>query len=279
MKNQFLTESDFYKNLELEITSAIYTYNQRKRDRMKDNSLAKFDFTYISDTKDKLQSLGNVLIENYGYEIDSIEKVEGLYELIGYSIEFPVNKDNLIYWVVDLYCKGCEFDCKLDSYGAMENPNQQIFPRMEAKLYDEYFDLAMEAYDNRNLGMAFINLSIAIKINSNDPNAWYSRAIVKENLCDFKSAREDYDIAINLAPDFTDRAANKDESGEHLSAIQDYTLAINLEPQNAAAYFNRGNSKFNIADKQGACEDWRKASALGDFEAQKKIDQNCKSES
>jgi tetratricopeptide (TPR) repeat protein len=282
MSNKFFIQSEFYANLEHEIICAMDTYERRQESGMKDNSLAKFDFTYVSDTIDKLQLLADFLIDNYGYEIDSIKKREGLYELIGYSVEFPVDKDNLIYWVVDLYCKGYEFDCKLDGYGAMENSNQQIFPKIEAKRYDEYFDLAMTSYDNRNFGMAFVNLSIAIKIDPNDPNAWYSRAIVKEDLYDSKSARKDYDMAINLAPDFTDaiinRAANKDESGEYLSAIQDYTLAIKLQPQNAAAYFNRGNSKFNIADKQGACADWRKASELGDIDAQKNIDRNCKSE-
>jgi len=94
-----------------------------------------------------------------------------------------------------------------------------------------------------------------------------------------KSARTDYDKAIELAPDFIDavvnRAANKDEAGEYHDAVKDYTIAIELEPQNAMAYFNRGNSKFNLNDKRGACEDWHTAKDLGASYAQERIDQNC----
>ena len=42
------------------------------------------------------------------------------------------------------------------------------------------------------------------------------------------------------------------------------------------AYFNRGNSKFNKGDKEGACNDWTNAKELGADYAQERIDNNCK---
>lgn len=279
MQNRFFTQSDFNKNFGKEMESALSVYEQRQKSGMKDYSMALYDFVFISDTEQKLQSLGKLLSEDYNYQIKPVTKHADYYELAGDSTGFPVDEINLMYWALDLYCKGYEFDCKLDGYGAIGNPGKQTFPDMDITLYDHYFDLAMEAYGKKNLGMAFIHLSTAIKINAGDPNAWFSRAVVRDELYTWKSARKDYDKAIELAPDFLDaivnRAANKDEAGEYLSAIEDYTMAIELAPQNAMAYFNRGNTKFNISDKKGACEDWHIAEKLGANYAQKRINDNC----
>jgi tetratricopeptide (TPR) repeat protein len=161
----------------------------------------------------------------------------------------------------------------------MSDPKNQNFPDLNISLYDHYFELAMAAFGKRNLGMAIIHFSTAIRINAADPNSWYSRAIAKDELYTWKAARKDYDKALELAPDFTDaiinRAANKDGAGEYDDAIKDYNRAIELEPQDAMAYFNRGNSKFNKGDKKGACEDWAKAKELGAEYAQERIDKSC----
>lgn len=279
MPNTFHTQYDFNTYFGKEMVSATSVYEHRQKSGMKDNSLAVYDFIFISDAYEKLKSLGDFLSSNYNYQIREITYRDGYYELAGDSMQFPVDEENLLYWAIDLYCKGYEFDCKLDGYGATGDPNNQIFPDLNASRYDEYFELAMEAYNHRNLGMAFIHFSTAIKINARDPNAWYSRAIIKDELYTWKSARRDYDKAIELAPGFTgaivNRAANKDEAGEYADAIKDYTTVIELEPQNSMAYFNRGNSKFNLNDKKGACKDWHLAKGLGASYAQDKIDKNC----
>lgn len=281
MPNTFHTQSDFNANFGKEMASAISVYEVRKKNGSNDNSLAVYDFIFTSDTKQKLILLGEFLSQNYDYKIKPITRNEDHYELTGDSTEFPVDEENLMYWALDLYCKSYEFDCQLVGYGAMGGPNNQTIANLTAEQHDMYFDLAMAAYDKRNLGMAFIHLSTAIKINPNNPDAWYSRAVVKDELYTWKSARRDYDKAIELASDFTDaivnRAANKDEAGEYDDAVKDYTTAIALEPQNAMAYFNRGNSKWNLNDKKGACEDWHVAKNLGADYAQERIDENCNS--
>jgi tetratricopeptide (TPR) repeat protein len=280
MQNRFFTKAEFNNKFGKEMVSATIVYERRKESEMQEYSLATYDFAFISDTKEKLELLGSLLKENYGYKIGEVTKVDDYWEISGDATEFPVDENNLMYWALGLHCKGYELDCKLDGYGAMGNPKNQKFPDLQTHDSDYYFELAMEAYNKGNLGMAIIHFSTAIKINPNDPNSWYSRAIVKDELYTWKAARRDYDKAIELAPDFIsaiiNRAANKDEAGEYDEAIKDYTKVIELEAENKMAYFNRGNSKFNIDDKKGACEDWNKAKELGADYAQERIDEHCK---
>ena len=280
MGNRYFTQNQFNDNFDKEMVSASEVYEQRKKSGIKNYALATYDFIYISDSKNKLDSLGHFLTINYGYKTGETKKAKGYWELKGDATEFPVDEDNLMYWALDLYCKGYEFDCKLDGYGAMADPKNQDFPKMDTSLDDHYFELAMEAYNKQNLGMAIIHFSTSIKINPKNPNSWYSRAIAKDELHTWKAARRDYDKAIELAPNFisaiVNRAANKDEAEEYDEAIKDYSKAIQLDPKNAIAYFNRGNSKFNRDDKKEACEDWIKAKELGADYAQERINDHCK---
>jgi len=279
MENSFFTKTEFHNKFSKEMASAISVFEQRKKSGMQDNALATYDFNFISDTKGKLDALASFLTNNYGFKIGDIIKRDDCWEISGDATEFPVDENNLMYWALDLYCKGYEFDCKLVGYGAMGDSQHQVFPNMDASQADHYFDLAMESYNKRNLGMAIIHFSTAIKINPNDPNSWYSRAVIKDELHTWKAARRDYDKAIEIAPDFIDaivnRAANKDEAGEHQEAIGDYSKAIEMDPQNEMAYFNRGNSKLKIKDAKGACDDWHKAKELGAPYAQARIDVHC----
>jgi Flp pilus assembly protein TadD len=48
-----------------------------------------------------------------------------------------------------------------------------------------------------------------------------------------------------------------------MGAISDYNKAIELDPNNASAYYNRAISKYYTNDLNGACEDARKSSSLG----------------
>lgn len=42
------------------------------------------------------------------------------------------------------------------------------------------------------------------------------------------------------------------------------------------AYFNRGNSKLQLSDQTGACEDWKKARDLGDEDANARLHEYCR---
>lgn len=283
MQNTFFTRNQFNKDFGKELASAFDVYSSRKNSGLNDWSIAAYDFIFISDTKEKLENLADFLTKNYSYTTNKVTRTDNLWELTGDAIPFAVTEETLRYWALDLYKKGLEYDCRLDGYGAMGDPQNQIFPERNASKFDSYFEAAMQTYNLRNLGQAFINFSLAIESNPHDPDAWYSRAIVRDKLETWKAARRDYDKAIEIAPNFVsaivNRAANKDYAGEYDSAIADYDTAIAFDPQNAMAYFNRGNSKLNKGDTTGACSDWQKANELGDQTARSRIDEYCKSPS
>jgi len=280
MVPRFVSEEEFNKNFDKEMASACEVYERRKEIGITDYTLATYDYDFISDKKENLDALGNFLTNNYGYKVNEVQRENEYWILTGDTTEFPVDESNLMYWALDLYCKGYEFESKLVGYGSFDDPQNQKFPDMDMALNDHYFELATDAYNKRNLGMAFIHFSTAIRIDPSNPDAWYSRAIVREELHTWKSARGDYDKAILLAPDFVDalvnRAANKDEAGEYKEAIVDYNKVIELDPGNEMAFFNCGNTKFNIKDFKGACEDWNSANQLGADYAQNRIDKHCR---
>ncbi len=68
MPNTFYTKSDFNTNFGKEMASAVSVYEHRQKSGMKDNSLATYDFIFISDTEQKLKLLSEFLVANYNYQ-------------------------------------------------------------------------------------------------------------------------------------------------------------------------------------------------------------------
>ncbi len=284
MKNQFYTWDDFAQNFGREMVSAEQVYDRMLKGGLKNFSLCNFDFHFQSNQKQNLERLSEFLKTHYSYKIKSIKTVDNLWELTGITNEIPVTNNNLLYWALDMAKRGYEFDSQLDGYGAPFDPQNQKFPIFKKSKEDYYFDEGIDAYNSGNLSEAIINLTIAIEINPNDPNAYYSRAIIKNELYTWKAALRDYDKAIELAPKFisalTNRGSLKDENGDYEGAIKDYNLVIELSTNDIEnkkmAFFNRGNSKFNFNNKNGACEDWNKALELGAEYAKQRISEYCK---
>jgi tetratricopeptide (TPR) repeat protein len=278
MDNRYFSREDFNNNFGKEMASSQSVYENMKKSGLIDYQYCTFDFDFHSDSKEKLDSLRQFLVDNYGYKMKEVKQVDGKWNLWGDATEFPVDSENLLYWALNLYVKGFQFDCKLAGYGAVVDT--AVFPDLDSSKADYHFDQAMEAYNNQNPGLAIIHWSTVLKIDPNDPNSYYSRAIAKDELYTWKAALLDYDKAIEIAPNFVDaltnRGASRDESGDYKGAIEDYTKAIDLRPENGMAFLNRGNTKFKMGDKEGACLDWTKASELGDETAKERLNKNCK---
>jgi len=285
MENTFITWQDFVDGFGKEMVSADDVYNNMLNHGLVDNSMAKFDYHFISDKEKNLEALKAFLIEHYPYENKEIKEIENeLWELNGITNEIPVTQDNLLYWGLDMYKRGYEFDSKIDGYGAMFDHNNPKLPDLKVSLEDQYFNKAIEEYHRGNLSGAIINWNLVLEINPNDPNSYYSRGIVKNELYTWKSAMNDYNRAIEIAPDFisaiVNRATLKDENGDLEGAIDDYNRVLEFEnidvEQKQRIYFNRGNTKFNMGDKNNACKDWIRALELGADYAQERIDDHCK---
>ncbi len=283
-KNSFFSWKQFAKRFPDEIASAADVFTAMQGSGVRDFSLLKFEFHFISDTKDKLEKLKNFFNEHYPYTIKSIKNIGGgLWELSGETDEIPLTKDTLIYWSLDMYKRGYEFDAELDAYGAPFDPKIQIYPDFDPSKEDYYFDKGIDCYTSGNLSGALFNWTITIKINPYEFNSYYSRAIVKSDLFVWKASLEDYNKAIEIDPEFAsallNRGALKDERGDYIGAIQDYNSVIALgsadEENLQMAYFNKGNSEFNLGNKEKACQNWKKAHELGAEHAYERISENC----
>jgi len=284
MENKYFTWSEFTDSFGKEMNSAVDVYESMKKNGLVDYSLAILDFDFNSDNKENLEKLKNFLIKTYSYSNLVIKKNDNDWELSGETTEIPITEETLLYWALDMYKKGYEFDSILEGYGAPIDHKTQRFPDFDKSKEDFYFDKAIDYYNSGNLSTAFSYLCIVLKINPNDPNSYYSRAIVRNELYTWKSALKDYDRAIELAPDFIsailNRGSLKDENGDYSGAILDYNTVIKISKNDTKhlqrAYFNRGNSKYNIKDKNGACEDWQKAKELGADYANERLNAYCK---
>lgn len=284
MSNKYFTWDDFVDSYGGNISSAVDIYENMRGGGLKDYSLLKYDFHFLSNQRQNLELLSDVLKKSYQYSLHDIEKRDdNLWELSGETNEFPVTADNLMYWALDLYKRGYEHDSILDGYGAPYDEKNQDFPDFDNSLEDFYFDRGVDNYNAGNLSGAIIDWTNVININPNNPDSYYSRAIVKNELYAWKAALTDYDKAIEIAPDYISAILNrgtlKDENRDYNGAINDYNLVIDNEKSDLRnrqlAFFNRGNTSFNLDKKTQACSDWHTAMELGADYANEQIKKHC----
>ncbi len=283
MTNTFFTADDFADSYGVEMDDADSVYASMAADGLKDQTLSTFDFGFTSDSREKLAKLADCLSQNYHYQIHSIDASDDEWELTGQTTPLPTTHDNVRFWVTDMYMRGYDCDSRLVGYGSLYDPNNINMPNFAADQADVYFDAGMDCYQRGNLSGALINWSTVLVINPRDPNAYYSRAIVKNELYAWKAALRDYDQALDIAPHHLSALINrgdiKDSHGDHHGAISDYDAVlasptVGLDDQQMA-YFNRGNAKNNLQDLHGACADWKQAQALGSDYAGERIKQCC----
>ena len=129
MDNRFFTKAAFSKDFGKEMASALAVYKRMANDGFKEYALATFDFDFTSNTKEKLDSLAAFLTANYGFTLEAPQKEKNLWALQGDAIAQPYSEDNLLFWAMDLYCKGYTFDCRLNGYGALTDPKHLVFER------------------------------------------------------------------------------------------------------------------------------------------------------
>ncbi|WP_312508877.1 tetratricopeptide repeat protein [Chryseobacterium culicis] len=283
MNNTFITWDKFSQGFGKEMTIAEDVFNLMEKNGLEERCLVKMDFTFISDRKENLVELSEFVSQHYQYTVEDVKKTDGFWELDGRTGAIPITKDNLMYWALDMYKRGFEFDAELDAYGGFTDGDDQIFPDLSTDKAIEYFNLGIQFYNNGDLSGALFNWSLVIDITPDDVDAYYSRAIVKNELYTWKAALRDYDKALELAPDFVsaliNRGSLKDENGDYEGAMQDYQKVLqldNVELENLQeVHFNLGNTNFNMGKKDEACSNWIKAFDLGADYAKENIEKYC----
>ena len=86
---------------------------------------------------------------------------------------------------------------------------------------------------------------------------------------DVESGEQFGEIEPNSLEFFLNRAIAYTQLRETGRARDDFDRAIVLKPNYARAFFNRGYFRYSFGDKSGALEDFAKAEELGDSEAPK----------
>jgi tetratricopeptide (TPR) repeat protein len=113
---------------------------------------------------------------------------------------------------------------------------------------------------------AVAEINRALALNSNNPEAWELRGLVRERTRDYAGAVADTSRALQLNTNFpgawlTRGEARADEE-DWDGAIRDFNQALVLDPESASAYHDRGEAREAKNDWNGALADLNRALQL-----------------
>ena len=139
-------------------------------------------------------------------------------------------------------------------------PLSQGKPLVSAETYFRW------GYTKSELGQyesAIADYDMAIQLRPDYAIAYNDRGVVKGKLGEYKAAIEDYDEAVRIKPDcvvaYYNRGRTKDQLEQVSAAIEDYNIAIELEPAYTDAYNDRGVVKGKLGEYDAAIGDYDKA--------------------
>ena len=119
----------------------------------------------------------------------------------------------------------------------------------------------------------------AKNMDKSEPQQLWFRGMEKAESGDTKGAIKDFQKALAIDPNhryaLNSYGKAEFELGNYDAAILFHTKAIDLDPGLGLPHLYRGNARKQKGDLQGAYQDWRIASKLGDPDAELLIDQYC----
>lgn len=134
---------------------------------------------------------------------------------------------------------------------------------------------------NKDIRLAYSWLNHAIECDSLYSKAYYERArLLMRHSDDEEATLKDINKSIELDPGhpgiYTIRGTIELANDDFLAAIRTFDRAIEMDVNDVHAYFNRGVAQYNIGLNDKACEDWRIAGKLGNYDAFNYITRYCK---
>ena len=177
-----------------------------------------------------------------------------------------------------------------------------------------YLNLGIERTNKGNWQAAIKDFSYALEIRPSYASAFHCRGIARFNANDSQGALQDFDRALQIRPEYAasynQRGRARGSLNDHSGAIVDFIKSIRLEPGNYEAYYNlgqayaytgnypealkaldqslklapyydiafavRGSVNYQSGNLNAACQDWRKASSLGNQHATGLMQKYCK---
>ncbi|QSV71128.1 MAG: tetratricopeptide repeat protein [Aphanizomenon flos-aquae KM1D3_PB] len=125
--------------------------------------------------------------------------------------------------------------------------------------------------ESNQLDKALAAINKAIQLQPNNPNLYNEKLAVLRDLKRYREAAAAINKAIELSPRaafYYNRGNVRDDLGDKQGAIEDYNQAIKFNPNLAQPYYNRGNVRNELGDKQGAIEDYNQAIKINPNDAQ-----------
>jgi tetratricopeptide (TPR) repeat protein len=132
---------------------------------------------------------------------------------------------------------------------------------------EAFYNRALVRQDQGDLAGALNDYTDAIRLNSSFAEAFYNRGIVRQGQNDLRGARRDYTEAIRLNPGdgqaFYNRGVVRKYQGDIVGALRDYNEAIRLRPNHASTFYNRALIFRERRNHEAAIADFQKYLSLG----------------
>ena len=130
-----------------------------------------------------------------------------------------------------------------------------------------YYDLGIARYTNGNKQGALEALRKHVSYFNMDEMGLYFGGIIASEMDQFNESLNYLNRAIEINPSVPEFYQRRGDAlfltKKYEEALANYDKMIELDPSNAYAYYLRGNAKGSLLNKEGACEDWKKAEAMG----------------
>ena len=120
----------------------------------------------------------------------------------------------------------------------------------------------------------------AVKLDPDDPQTYYNRAILNENMDDYDRAIADYNRCILLDTTYVSAYVNRGilemKRDNYEAGKQDFEAGVRLDNRSGEIRRLLGIAKLSLNDVLGACDEFQTAKELGDKDIDELINQYCK---
>jgi regulator of RNase E activity RraB len=115
---QFVSESKFKGNLNMQVELAPETLNQLKNYGVTDDSELKLEFFFYSKTLDNAEKLAEELKKlNYEVEFGKSAGDKKLFIITGWTTKMKMDDHTVQSWTKEMCEMGYKFDCEFDGWG------------------------------------------------------------------------------------------------------------------------------------------------------------------
>ncbi len=130
-----------------------------------------------------------------------------------------------------------------------------------------FYNLGKIYYELGQKDLALSYYKDAVEINPNDTVSMLGVGLIYYEKTNYPEALKYYNQVLDIAPKFSiayfNRGTMLGQNKQYDQSLEDLTNSIKYDPSNSEAFINRGLAHFYMKNLDLACEDWKKAEAMG----------------